>query len=231
MREKICKCYLIAKFNYDIFDEIVIFLTDEGKKISCFSKGSRRIASKNGMNLIIGNFLELEYFESRFNNKLNRLKKVNSIRNIDYSISNSSLFNLLNLIFTKIDWVENNVEYYNLYQEFLALILLSQDDSAIINYMIMKFLSLINENVNLKICQRCNCVSKLQSVSIQELGFICLECLDEHDDFFTDSEMEYIFEIISNNFFLPSKEQKIDSLNISNKLTKKLIKYRNNYSK
>lgn len=230
MFEKIIKCYLVAKYNYDVFDEIVIFLTEDGKKLACYSSGSRKISSKNGMNLIIGNFLELEYFESR-TNKLNKLKKVNSIRNIDYSISNNELFKLLNIMYAKIDWSEPNIEFYNLYQEALALILLSKNDSAVINYMIIKFLSLVNKNIELKICQRCNCISKLQSFSIQELGFVCFECLDEGDDFFTDSEIDYILEVIFNDFFLPSRQQNIDCLNISNKLTKKLIKYKNNYNK
>jgi DNA repair protein RecO (recombination protein O) len=75
MAETILTGYLINKVNYDVFDEIITFLIPNGKKITCISKGSKKIESKNARNLFLGALIEFEIFQSRSEDKMSKLKK------------------------------------------------------------------------------------------------------------------------------------------------------------
>jgi DNA repair protein RecO (recombination protein O) len=79
MSETILTGYLIKKINYDIFDEIITFIIPSGKKITCISKGSKRIESKNARNLFLGSKIEFEIFQSRSDDKISKLKKAHII--------------------------------------------------------------------------------------------------------------------------------------------------------
>jgi recombinational DNA repair protein (RecF pathway) len=83
MAETIYQGYVINKQPYQVFDEIVVFLTDDGQRISCLSRGSRKITSKNARHLFIGSYVEFQIFQSRHQDKLSRLKKATTIKPID----------------------------------------------------------------------------------------------------------------------------------------------------
>jgi DNA repair protein RecO (recombination protein O) len=83
MAETIYSGYVITKQPYQTFDEVVTFLKNDGQKISCLSRGSRKIESKNARHLFLGSYVEFEIFQSRHEDKLSRLKKVTTIENID----------------------------------------------------------------------------------------------------------------------------------------------------
>jgi DNA repair protein RecO (recombination protein O) len=83
MAETIIKGYLFKKINYGVFDEIISFISPNNHKYSCLSKGSKKIESKNGRNLFLGDFIEFEIFESRSEDKLNRLKKAITVDHED----------------------------------------------------------------------------------------------------------------------------------------------------
>jgi DNA repair protein RecO (recombination protein O) len=83
MAETIYRGYIIHKQPYQVFDEIVTFLIANGRKITCLSMGSRKIISKNARHLFLGSYVEFEFFQSRHEDKLSRLKKVTTIKSID----------------------------------------------------------------------------------------------------------------------------------------------------
>ena len=67
MSESVIKGYLIAKQDYRDSDEVITFIDENGVKYSCLSLGSRKIESKNGRNLFLGNFCEFEIFLNQMN--------------------------------------------------------------------------------------------------------------------------------------------------------------------
>ena len=83
MAESIFKGYLINKVDYLLNDEIVTFITEDGAKLPCLSMGSRKISSKNGRNLFLGNYCEFEIFLARNAAKMSRLKKCQAITQTD----------------------------------------------------------------------------------------------------------------------------------------------------
>jgi recombinational DNA repair protein (RecF pathway) len=83
MSESVYCGYVINKQPYQVFDEVVIFLISNGKRIACLSRGSLRINSKNARHLFVGSYVEFQIFQSRHEDKLSRLKKVITIKPID----------------------------------------------------------------------------------------------------------------------------------------------------
>jgi DNA repair protein RecO (recombination protein O) len=83
MAETIYRGYVVNKYPFQVFDEIVTFLIENGRKIPCLSRGSRKIESKNARNLFIGSYVEFQIFQSRSDDKISRLKKSNTIKSID----------------------------------------------------------------------------------------------------------------------------------------------------
>lgn len=57
--------YIIRLIDFQVFDQIVTILFEDGSKTSLISLGSKKINSKNARNLIIGNFNENEFFSAR----------------------------------------------------------------------------------------------------------------------------------------------------------------------
>lgn len=83
MAAQIVKGYIVKRMDYQLNDEIITILAENGQLISCISLGSRKIISKNGRNLFLGNFCEFEIFIARTENKLSRLKKCNAINQVN----------------------------------------------------------------------------------------------------------------------------------------------------
>ena len=83
MAETILKGYLISKTNYQDNDEIITFVDESGLKYPCLSLGSRKIESKNGRNLFLGNLCEFEIVMSRSEEKVSKLKKAKVIAPAD----------------------------------------------------------------------------------------------------------------------------------------------------
>lgn len=224
MELEVKKGYLVYKFNYDIFDEIIYFLTNEGEILNCFSNGSRKINSKNGRNLFYGNFIEIEFFRKN-SNKLNKLKKAVSIKSLDSSINNNKSLLNINIIFTKFR-INKNKNLYILYQETLALIMLDKDIKNIFNYFFVKFLILLNPNLEKLSCDKCNSLN-ICSLSIEKKCFFCNLCFNDEDLFLFDFEMILLMKFVNNKSFLEiEKNDFIANDNIYKKITKKLIKYK-----
>lgn len=83
MSESIIKGYVVNRIDYQQNDEIITILDENGNRIPVISLGSRKITSKNGRNLFLGNYCEFEIFMARVDNKVSRLKKCNAIVQAD----------------------------------------------------------------------------------------------------------------------------------------------------
>lgn len=83
MSESIIKGYVVNRIDYQQNDEIITILDENGNRIPVISLGSRKITSKNGRNLFLGNYCEFEIFMARIANKVSRLKKCNAIVQVD----------------------------------------------------------------------------------------------------------------------------------------------------
>lgn len=130
------KGYLIAKYDYDLFDEVIILLNEYGLKFTCFSKGSRKIKSKNGRSLFYGNFLEFSFFYSQ--SKMSRLKKVVTLSNLDEENKNKLSLWLINELYSHLK-IEHQ-KYFQFYQEVIYLNLNNYNDYLIMLLICIKLI-------------------------------------------------------------------------------------------
>lgn len=117
MALKIDKAYVIKVMDYQTFDQIITFFNEFGYKFNLISIGSRRIASKNGRHLIVGNLNEVEYFPARIENKIGRMKKSVTITAIPWEFHDYLSFNLLNEFVYK--ETHPNKKLFNFYSNFI----------------------------------------------------------------------------------------------------------------
>ena len=75
MAEIITRGYLVARQDYDIFDEILTFINEYGNRFIMFAPGTKRITSKNARALFFGNFLEIQFFLCKKWYKTFKIKK------------------------------------------------------------------------------------------------------------------------------------------------------------
>lgn len=83
MSEIITKGYLIARIDYQIFDEIITFINEFGNKFVCLAQGTKKIESHNARNMQLGNFCEFQFFLARSENKVSKLIRINAIDKVD----------------------------------------------------------------------------------------------------------------------------------------------------
>ena len=113
--------YLIGRYNYLEFDEILVFINKFGNKFTCIAKGTKKIQSKNARALQWGNFLQIELFHSSSTNKLSKLKKVTILNNLDFKKScNLALITISDVLCSL---KTTNLKCFNFYQEIIIKIL------------------------------------------------------------------------------------------------------------
>lgn len=228
MNLEVKKGYLVSKFDYDVFDEVISFLTNEGELINCFSNGSRKINSKNGRNLFYGCFIEFEFFRKN-SSKLNKLKKAVAIRYVDSKIYNNGTLKKINILISKFKFLKD-IKIYLLYQEILALIMLEKNDIDVFNYFFIKFIGLLNPELNQKRCFKCG-ANNICAFSFHNYNFLCNLCFNEEDIFLLDFEITLIKKYIDSSIFIElSKEELSANNNIYKKIMKKLIKYKQSFA-
>lgn len=71
----ISNCYIIKLTDYMLFDQVVSFLTENGQRHHVLALGVKKIMSKNGRNLQVGNYNQIEFFQAREQGKVGKLKK------------------------------------------------------------------------------------------------------------------------------------------------------------
>ncbi len=166
--------YVINKIEYQDNDEIILILTESGKKISCISLGSRKVNSKNGRNLFVGNFCTFELFLAREKNKISKLKKCSTIRQIQWSIQISNWFNILCECIIKSSSEGKKLFYFF---EFILKLYKTKkySEKKLILILLHKFC--LVEGLNLEVNKCVLCGNKIvKTISFKNMGMICNEC-------------------------------------------------------
>ncbi|MDR1851009.1 MAG: hypothetical protein LBQ45_02715 [Mycoplasmataceae bacterium] len=161
MAETIKTGYLINKVPYKVFDEIISFIDKTGTIYNCMSLGSKRITSKNGRQLFYATPIEFEIFQSRFDNKLSKLKKAHALEEIDWKIETNKALILLNEIIIKSKITTK--EFFTFYKNMLKIIKENKYSVDVIRLIIMwRFLELNAAQVDFEQYESNNVLNNLQ---------------------------------------------------------------------
>ncbi|ACI60121.1 DNA repair protein RecO [Ureaplasma urealyticum] len=174
MAEIITKGYLVARRDYDVFDEILTFINEHGNRFVMFAPGTKRITSKNARALFFGNYLEIQFFHATNETKLSKLKKVIPLDQIDYKYENTYSMLILSELMSKV--IDFNVEFYQFYQLILQYIILEYNDYYISCFLLVKFLIMNGINFNFRSCAYCNSSKNIKTFSLVDRGLVCVNC-------------------------------------------------------
>lgn len=178
MSQIITKGFLIARFDHDTFDEIITFINDYGNKFVCLAKGTKKISSKNARNLQIGNYCEFNFFLARDPNKMSRLVKVNTIKQIRWPIYRTSFF-LLNEMANKL--VYPSMKNFNFYKDLLPITINSSfNDQKAQLIILQKFCKLSGIELFVNKCILCGS-NKIKTMNFNLKGLICQNCFKQNN--------------------------------------------------
>lgn len=168
----VTKGYLIARYDYSTFDEILVFLNNFGNKFTCIALGTRKINSKNSRALFFGNYLEIEMFYSN-SDKLSKLKKVVAINQIGFEYSSNLAFFTIGDILASMK--ELNKDWFSFYQDVLIKILMNYDQYELSVYIYFTFIQKIFKSINLT---KCNHIATKTTFgySFSKKSFVCTTC-------------------------------------------------------
>ena len=218
MSRIITRGYLIARFDHGTFDEIITFINDYGNKFVCLAKGTKKISSKNARNLQIGNYCEFNFFLARNPNKVSKLVKVNTIRQIQWPIYRTSFF-LLNELVNKL--VYPSIENFNFYKN-LLLISTSQtfNDQKAQLIILQKFCKLSGIGLFVNKCILCGSI-KIKTINFNLKGLVCQNCFKKNNkEFYPLNFSKLVY------FLFKEKYDLIDNFsNYYQILIKRLIMY------
>jgi DNA repair protein RecO (recombination protein O) len=142
--------------------------------------GSKKIESKNGRNLFLGNFNEFQIFRARDINKLSKLKKTIVIKQIDLNLQNDSGFILLNECVYKMPPHTFNI--FNFYEQHINLINEKKYSPTLIGLIVlMHYCKLLGLNLEVNRCVICGS-KKLKTISLSKHGMLCAACFDKYKD-------------------------------------------------
>jgi len=196
MSEKIDKGYLLSIHEYQDNDHVINLIFSDGNIVRALSKGSRKILSKNGRHLLMGSFLEVEYFQSRTIGKLSLIKKIKSINSISLAESSNFTIIFLNNYLTKNKINKFNFEFY---QEIIK---------AALNYDLMSSiiicLKIIIDDQGLQLildkCLLCK-RKEVYSLSFKLSGFICNNCYNSNQDLKTTKDFNKALYYTNEKYF------------------------------
>lgn len=192
MSEVITKGYLINREDYDTFDEILTFYNEHNVKFTCYSRGSKKINSKNARNIDYGNYLEFELFYS--STKLSRLKKVTSINELDIQHKKKISLLLLNEFIYKYN-LEND-KIYDFYQMCIFYMNAKINDYLLILYIIINFYKISGLTINFNHCCKCNDKLNLINIDFNNSSMICRNC--NENKIISQSLIDFIKEVFIN---------------------------------
>ena len=199
MAETILKGYLIAKTNYQDNDEIITFIDERGTKFSCLSLGSRKIESKNGRNLFLGNLCEFEIFMARSEEKVSKLKKAKVIEPADWRMELYQPFNFLCEATNK-----SSNKRFNLFEFFSNMMKLIKSNEYTEKELILITLHkycLIN-GISLHVDSCVECGAKIvRTISFAKKGLVCTAHYDpKRDHLFPLPQSQLIHHLFSNHY-------------------------------
>lgn len=173
MAEIITKGYLIAKQDFETFDEIITFINDFGNKFVALAKGTRKIESKNGRNLQLGNYCEFQFFLARDINKVSRLVKANVIRSIEWPNYRQSLITLNSLANQLIYPNKKNYEFYDSLLPIASNKTMPDTQAELI--VLARYCKLTGIDIYVDDCVICH-KHHIKTISFKKHGLICGQC-------------------------------------------------------
>ncbi len=173
MAETILNGYLINKVDYQVFDEVLTILAEDGNKYSCLSLGSRKIMSKNSRNLFYGSKIEFQFFQARNEQKMSKFKKAILLEDSIWEMQSNKKMFVLNEI---ISYIPASNTLFSYYENNLKQIKLNEeDDDTFILKLLSEFCLYIGISLEVNKCVRCS--SKvLSTISFKHSGMLCENC-------------------------------------------------------
>lgn len=126
--------YLLYNKDFNLYDQILTFITDQGFIKTFYALGVKKINSKNARAIKLGNFVEIEFFNS---SKISKIKKISNINEYDYKKTKNLALLIMNTIIYTQKYINKNIYY--MYKEFLVLILREYNEYFLSIIIIAKF--------------------------------------------------------------------------------------------
>lgn len=126
--------YLIHSKDFNLYDQILTYITEDGFIKTFYALGVKKINSKNARSIKIGNFVEIEFFNS---SKMSKIKKICNINEYDFKKCKNLALLIMNAIIYFQKYIDKNVYY--MYKEFLVLILREYNEYFLSIIIITKF--------------------------------------------------------------------------------------------
>lgn len=126
--------YLIHSKDFNLYDQILTYITEDGFIKTFYALGVKKINSKNARAIKIGNFVEIEFFNS---SKISKIKKIFNINEYDYKKCKNLALLIMNAIIYLQKYIDKNIYY--MYKEFLVLILREYNEYFLSIIIITKF--------------------------------------------------------------------------------------------
>ena len=186
---------------YQDNDNIIEVFLENNKKLVLFAPGTRKLESKNRQSLIIGNIVELSYFKARLDNKMSRLKSVDSIKTFiptdehkygfikritnilkeyEFNKQNDIIFKNYNLF---IDALINKKDWHNLYLLLMSNVIFDS-----------------NNHFKFNKCAVCELNKVIKSFSLREGGVLCEKHSKPNDVIINKNLLIYLYFLLTNNY-------------------------------
>lgn len=179
MSEIITKGYLIAKNDFETFDEIITFINEHGNKFVALAKGTKKIESKNGRNLQLGNFCEFQFFLARDINKVSRLMKAHVVKSIEWPNYRQSLVTLNSLAN---QLVYPDIKNFKFYDSLVDMASSKNEPDAKAELIILaKYCKLTGINIHVKDCVVCH-KHHIKTISFAKHGLVCGQCAQNEQE-------------------------------------------------
>lgn len=173
----VTKGYLLARYDYAIFDEVLVFLNQFGNRFTCLALGTRKITSKNARALLYGNYLEIELFYTHSNEKMSKLKKVVAINQIGFNYASNLALITAGDVISKLP--NTNKMWFDFYQDILVKVLMDYDKYQISVYVYLVFIKVVFRHVKLQQCSKHLYQNKQElklCFSFYNSTLVCTEC-------------------------------------------------------
>lgn len=174
------RCLVLSSQPYRERDLILKCLSEQGELISVFAKGVQTSQSKNHQLCNPGSLTELEVFpgkEQAYSLMRGRLLKVfdGLYRSLEAQAANALLIELCTSLQPNL-----NPELYQGFLSFWNSLEEKREDPFLwASFVLAREIELAGYRPQVQSCMHCGSTKKIQAFSIEEGGFICLECNKE----------------------------------------------------
>jgi len=176
MSEIITKGYLIARTDFETFDEIITFINEYGNKFVCLAKGVKKIESHNARSINLGNYCEFQFFLARNEEKVSRLMKVHAIKPIEWPNYRQSLITL-NTLANQL--IYPNVKNFKFYESMLPYATDKKIHDAKAELIIMaNYCQLTGIALHINDCVLCH-RHHIKTISFKNRGLMCGQCYEK----------------------------------------------------